>query len=120
MNHMVKSDEQNWRDVDRLASHLPRKGRARWFPNCARYPNPPFHFQGWSSPSSIARVEREPSNSLYLSFRGVAEAALYCARHSHPPNPERAETRSCPEASTVSPCAFCEQEGHLAAPFPIL
>jgi hypothetical protein len=29
-------------------------------------------------------------------FEGVAEAALDCARHSHPPNPERAETRSCP------------------------
>ncbi len=29
-------------------------------------------------------------------LEGVAEAALYCAQHSHPPNPERAETRSCP------------------------
>jgi len=28
--------------------------------------------------------------------RRAAKAALYCARHSHPPNPERAETRSCP------------------------
>ena len=35
-------------------------------------------------------------------FRGVAEAALYCAHRT----------------STVSPCAFCEQEGHLAAPSP--
>jgi hypothetical protein len=35
-------------------------------------------------------------------FRGVAEAALYCAHRT----------------STVSPCAFCEQEGHLATPSP--
>src|SRR5438309_11187379 len=33
-------------------------------------------------------------------LKGVAEAALYCAHRT----------------STVSPCAFCEQEGHLAAP----
>jgi hypothetical protein len=32
----------------------------------------------------------------------VAEAALYCAHRT----------------STVSPCAFCEQKGHLAAPSP--
>jgi hypothetical protein len=35
-------------------------------------------------------------------FRGVAEAALYCAHRT----------------STFLSCAFCEQEGHLAAPFP--
>ena len=35
-------------------------------------------------------------------FRGVAKAALYCAHRT----------------STVSSCAFCEQEGHLAAPSP--
>jgi len=39
---------------------------------------------------------------LHLSFKGVAEAALYCTHRT----------------STVPPCAFCEQEGHLAAPFP--
>jgi len=33
-------------------------------------------------------------------LKGVAKAALYCAHRT----------------STVSPCAFCEQEGHLAAP----
>jgi hypothetical protein len=46
-----------------------------------------------------AHVERALSDSLSLS-RGVAEAALYCAHRT----------------STVSSCAFCEQEGHLAAP----
>ena len=35
-------------------------------------------------------------------LKGVAEAALYCAHRT----------------STVSSCAFCEQEGHLAAPAP--
>ena len=35
-------------------------------------------------------------------FRGVAKAALNCAHGT----------------STVSPCAFCEQGGHLAAPCP--
>ena len=35
-------------------------------------------------------------------FKGVAEAALYCAHRT----------------STVSPCAFCEQEGRLATPSP--
>jgi len=43
-----------------------------------------------------------PSNSLYFFLEGVAEAALYCAHRT----------------STVSPCAFCEQKGHLAAPSP--
>jgi len=45
--------------------------------------------------SPTARVEWRPVLILY-PLQGVAEAALYCARHSHPPNPERAETRSRP------------------------
>ena len=45
---------------------------------------------------STARVQRGP----FILLEGVAEAALYCAHRT----------------STVSPCAFCEQEGHLAAP----
>ena len=44
-------------------------------------------------------------NSLSLYLEGVAKAALYCAHRT----------------STFRACAFCEQEGHLAAPhlFPI-
>ena len=38
---------------------------------------------------------------LYTSMKGVAKAALYCAHRT----------------STFLSCAFCEQEGHLAAPF---
>ena len=47
-----------------------------------------------------ARVQRGPSNFLHLPLGGVAEAALYCAHRT----------------STFLSCAFCEQEGHLAAP----
>ena len=43
-----------------------------------------------------ARVQRGPWVP-HMLFRGMAEAALYCAHRT----------------STVSPCAFCEQEGHL-------
>jgi hypothetical protein len=32
-----------------------------------------------------------------LRPRGSSQTVLHCARHSHPPNPERAETRSCPK-----------------------
>ena len=52
--------------------------------------------------SFTARIQRGPSNSLYL-LKGVAKVALDCAHRT----------------STVSSCAFCEQGGHLAAPsFP--
>src|SRR5438552_17848130 len=40
---------------------------------------------------------------LHTSSKGVAEAALNCAYRT----------------STVSSCAFCEQEGHLATPAPL-
>jgi len=48
-------------------------------------------------PLALARAFRLSSPLV----KGVAKAALYCAHRT----------------STVSPCAFCEQEGHLAAPF---
>jgi hypothetical protein len=52
-----------------------------------------------------ARPQLWSSDSLYLIplLRGVAKAALYRAHRT----------------STVSPCAFCEQEGHLAVPRPL-
>src|SRR3989441_6338863 len=53
------------------------------------------------SRSPVARVQRILLTGLCTtSFKGVAKAALYCAHRT----------------STVSSCAFCEQEGHLAAP----
>ena len=49
-----------------------------------------------------------PSNEAFLFLqtllKGVAEVALYCAHRT----------------STFLSCAFCEQEGHLAAPYPLL
>jgi hypothetical protein len=51
-------------------------------------------------PLALPRAFRSSSPLV----KGVAEAALYCAHRT----------------STVSPCAFCEQEGRLAAPSPPL
>jgi len=68
-------------------------------PNCAQYSTHP----ALSAPRralSRARAFQFP----IPPFRGVAMAALNCAHRT----------------STVSPCAFCEQGGHLAAPPPIL
>ena len=46
--------------------------------------------------SAPLRVANEDFRLHIHLLKGVAKAALYCAQHSHPPNPERAETRSCP------------------------
>ncbi len=43
----------------------------------------------------LARARAFPI--LSTSLKGAAKVALYCAQYSHPPNPERAETRSCPK-----------------------
>src|SRR5256885_2097537 len=48
----------------------------------------------------LARARAFQSSSSLV--KGVAKAALYCAHRT----------------STVSPCAFCEQRGHEAAPSP--
>ena len=66
-------------------------------PNCAQYSTHP----ALSAPRralSRARAFQFP----IPPFKGVAKAALNCAHRT----------------STVSPCAFCEQGGHLAAPCP--
>src|SRR5580765_2692857 len=57
--------------------------------------------------SQLGVSNEDLPNSLCLYWRdleGVTEAALYCALLSHPPNPERAETRSCPRRA-LSECA---------------
>ena len=64
-------------------------------PNCAHYSTRPAP----SAPRRALSRARAYQFSLPL-FRGVAKAALNCAHRT----------------STVSPCAFCEQGGHLAAP----
>ena len=58
-----------------------------------------------AQPTGTPRRAISPSEGLPIlstSLKGVAEAALCCAH------------RTC----TVSPCAFCEQEGHLATHCP--
>ena len=57
-------------------------------------PYPPIASQSISRDVPLTRARA--FRFLILPFRGVAKVALYCARHSYPPNPERAETRSCP------------------------
>ena len=84
---------------------VPSKAAANYYflrggwddPNCAQYSTHP----ALSAPRracSRARAFQFP----IPPFRGVAKAALNCAHRT----------------STVSPCAFCEQGGHLAAPSP--
>jgi hypothetical protein len=68
------------------------------FITCAR---PTRAFPG----RALREHKKSPGPFLFLYpfiplLEGVAEAALYCARRT----------------STVSPCAFREQEGYLAAP----
>jgi hypothetical protein len=63
-------------------------------------PYPPIASQSISRDVPLARARAFRSSSPFV--KGVAEAALSCAHRT----------------STVSPCAFCEQEGHLVAPFP--
>ena len=74
-----KSDKQNWHDVANL---LPMRGGLDGLP---------------------LRVQREPSNFIYLFFRGVAEAVLQCAHR----------------ASTTSLCPLCEHEGWSGGSLPI-
>ncbi|HZC82516.1 MAG TPA: hypothetical protein VE222_12520, partial [Nitrospiraceae bacterium] len=48
----------------------------------------------------VPRAQARAFQSSSLLVEGVAKVALHCAHRT----------------STISPCAFCEQEGHLAAP----
>jgi hypothetical protein len=60
---------------------------------------PPIASKSISRDVPLARARALNSLNLY---QGEAKVALYCAHRT----------------STVSSCAFCEQEGHLAAPRP--
>ena len=61
----------------------------------------PPHWKGRQGDSNCGRRTSTFQFSIPL-FRGVAEAALYCAHR----------------ATTASSWGLCEQEGHLAAPCP--
>ena len=72
-------------------------------PTCAQLSHPPY------PPIASQSISRDVPLAQARAFRffipllkGVAKAALNCAHRT----------------STVSSCAFCEQGGHLAAPFP--
>ena len=86
-------------------------------PDPSPFPGPPITIgqftacsylplKGWSGlvPNCARRTYDAPSKLARFSLKGVAKVALYCAHRT----------------STVSSCAFCEQEGHLAAPCPPL
>ena len=65
-------------------------------PNCAQYSTHP----ALSAPRRA--LSRARAFLSFPLFRGAAKAALNCAHRT----------------STVSPCAFCAQGGHLVAPYP--
>ena len=78
---------------------LPTLERAAWrFPNVRAF-NEVSLRPRVARARGIARLPFFSFFSLYSSFlvlEGVAKVALDCAQLFHPPNPERAETRSCP------------------------
>jgi hypothetical protein len=82
----------------RALSRQGRSERLRMIPSkLARVPCP------WDARMSpTPRASNEDPRLLIPLLKGVTKAALHCAHRT----------------STVSSCAFCEQEGHLAAPSP--
>ena len=70
--------------------------------------------QCWSDSSRRARRQIIPPSSLVTLQKRVAETAFYCAQLLTRPTPS-APRRALVQASTFLSCAFCEQEGHLAA-----
>ena len=52
------------------------------------------------------------------SQRGCSQAALYCAQLSHPPNPERAETRTCPRRAPLHRARSASKKGTWLRPPP--
>jgi len=72
-------------------------------------PYPPIASQSISRDVPVARA-RALLFPLPIS-KGVAKAALYCAQHSHPPNPERAMTRSFPKRAQLYRARSASKEG---------
>ncbi len=70
-----------------------------------------FTLPGMASVSVLLRPSSGPCSSPNPLFRGAAKAALHCAQHSHPPNPERAETRSCPKRAHSYRARSASKEG---------
>ncbi len=63
--------------------------------------------------------EAVPMGWAFIYFsRGGSQTVLHCAQHSHPPNPERAETRSCPRRAHSDRTRSASKKDGLAAPSP--
>ena len=54
-----------------------------------------FAVRDWPAGLFVGRRYSTGLGSTPL-FQGCVQVGFYCAQPSHPPNPERAETRSCP------------------------
>jgi hypothetical protein len=83
--------------------------------------SPPLHAT-FSPAHPLARrtchaPRRGPSSSPNLNSREWPRLPFTRATFS-PAQPRARRDALLSQASTVSPCAFCEQEGHLAAPSP--
>ena len=59
---------------------------------------------------------QEPFHCSLPLAKGAIKAALYCAQHSHPPNPERAETRSCPKRAQFHRARSASKKGTWSLP----
>ena len=79
-------------------------------------PDPPIASQSISRDVPLARARAFRSSSTLV--KGVAKAALYCAQYSHPPNPERAETRSCPRRAQFHRARSASKKGTWPLPMP--
>ena len=115
------------RDVrDRRDERDGPNGEAWWIPNCARPPNPVLPSRvGWLLPVRASFAPGPPLADVFT------RPTLRLPRNRFPGRPvARARAfqfaiplseggRGCPlraSSDPVSPCAFCEQEGHLATP----
>jgi hypothetical protein len=68
-------------------------------------------------PTSEALLSARVPSIIYVFSRAADEAAPNCAQHSHPPNPERAGTRSCPTRAHSDRARSASKE---RAPRPLL
>jgi hypothetical protein len=117
MGHLVKATViesisylPGKRHTPLLARYIFRDGGWLVF-HCAQRSHPPTHWQIFFTRPTLRLLRNRFPGTCHLPWRGpstpplplvkgVAEAALCCAHRTR----------------TVSPCAFCEQEGHQAAP----
>jgi hypothetical protein len=66
------------------------------------------------------RSYADPHNTTSSPPSGQTWFAFDCAQHSHPPNPERAMTRSCPKRAPSERARSASKEGDHICPHPLL